>query len=186
MNKYLICIAALTLTTAAHAATQLPSSCIYEDSSSGHENCKTTKSVIRCPSGTYYDCATCLNGSDPIPTTVKVSTYETITYDTCPLLIVPTSCPDTCPNTTWTDVSGQNYQVRCNDSQRLTYCENRCKQGYYGSSTACERCLASGGTYGTTSGPGASAITECYLPSGTSFSNSTGSGTYTDNCYYTN
>ena len=61
-----------------------------------------------------------------------------------------------------------------------------CNQGYYKNGSKCERCPASGGVYGTTASAGSTSITSCYLPSGTSFSDSTGSGTYTGNCYYKN
>ncbi len=73
-----------------------------------------------------------------------------------------------------------------------------CATGYYGTPlysyterygdnfSGCYRCPSSGGVYGTTAGPGATDITECYLPAGTSFSDDIGSGTYSDDCYYTN
>lgn len=64
-----------------------------------------------------------------------------------------------------------------------------CEQGYYGRPTSslsgCTRCPSSGGVYGTTASSGATDITECYIPSGTSGSDSSGSFTYTGNCYYT-
>ncbi|MDE6481767.1 MAG: hypothetical protein K2L25_03050 [Alphaproteobacteria bacterium] len=64
----------------------------------------------------------------------------------------------------------------------------KCAVGYYGSpknaSSGCTRCPASGGVYGTTGAAGATSITECYLPSGTAFSDAAGSGEYTGNCYY--
>jgi len=59
-----------------------------------------------------------------------------------------------------------------------------CAKGYYKDGTSCARCPSSGGVYGTTASTGATSITDCYLPSGTTFSDSTGSGTYTSNCYY--
>ncbi|MBQ8367704.1 MAG: hypothetical protein IJX43_01425 [Alphaproteobacteria bacterium] len=74
----------------------------------------------------------------------------------------------------------------------------QCDTGYYGSAlysyterygdnfSGCYRCPSSGGVYGTTAGPGAISITECYLPAGTSFSDDIGSGTYSDDCYYSN
>lgn len=60
-----------------------------------------------------------------------------------------------------------------------------CAPGYYGKSNAigtggCTRCPdghTSAGGNGTT-------ITSCYIPSGTSFSDDTGSGTYTNDCYW--
>lgn len=74
----------------------------------------------------------------------------------------------------------------------------KCNQGYYKNGSACTRCPASGSVYGTTKGKpitgsllyteeyNATDITECYLPSGTPFiSNTSGSGIYTNDCYYT-
>lgn len=61
-----------------------------------------------------------------------------------------------------------------------------CNKGYYKNGTICTACPTSGGIAGTTSAAGATSITSCYLPSGASFSDSTGSGTYTGNCYYKN
>lgn len=61
-----------------------------------------------------------------------------------------------------------------------------CKPGYYLSDGDCKRCPSSGGVYGTTADKNTGGITSCYIPSGNSFSDSTGSGTYTGNCYYSN
>lgn len=68
--------------------------------------------------------------------------------------------------------------------------EYGCSAGYYqssgtGASMTCSRCPSSGGIYGTNS-IGTTSITSCYIPSGTSFSDDSGSGTYTGNCYYSN
>lgn len=59
-----------------------------------------------------------------------------------------------------------------------------CKPGYYLILGSCRRCPASNGVYGTTVDNNTNGITSCYLPSGT-----TGSDTYGDyeivgNCYY--
>ena len=73
-----------------------------------------------------------------------------------------------------------------------------CDTGYYGTPTytyterygdyfaGCYRCPSSGGVYGTTAGPGATSVTECYIPSGNTFSDDSGSGEYSGDCYYTN
>ncbi len=72
----------------------------------------------------------------------------------------------------------------------------RCTTGYYSASgkttvagmsaqsITCNQCPPSGGVYGTTSGPGATAITQCYLPGGTTGTDDTGAFTYTGDCYY--
>ncbi len=57
-----------------------------------------------------------------------------------------------------------------------------CAQGYYKDGNACSRCPS----FGTTAGTGSTTKTQCYLPSGTTFSESVGSGTYTANCPYVN
>lgn len=61
-----------------------------------------------------------------------------------------------------------------------------CKPGYYLSGTSCMRCPSSGGVFGTTADNNTGGITSCYLPSGTTGSDATGSFTYTGNCYYSN
>ncbi len=102
------------------------------------------------------------------------------------------------------DDSNNTYACVCSDkshlNQDLQLQTMKCDTGYYGtpsytytqrfpsgytdSFTGCTRCPSSGGGYGTTSSPGATSVTECYIPDGTSFSDDKGSGTYTDNCYY--
>lgn len=59
-----------------------------------------------------------------------------------------------------------------------------CKPGYYLSYGDCVRCPSSGGVYGTTVDNNTGGITSCYLPSGTTGSDSTGSYTITGSCYY--
>lgn len=88
--------------------------------------------------------------------------------------------------------NNSNYYI-CSETTITQYA---CAQGYYdsrgvgistsASGVSCTRCPSSGGVYGTTAGAGADAITDCYLPSGTAFSDTTGGGTYTGNCYYKN
>lgn len=59
-----------------------------------------------------------------------------------------------------------------------------CIQGYYRDKMECKRCPSSGGVYGTTKSSGATSITECYIPSGTEFSDSSGTWEYGQNCHY--
>ncbi|MCM1294380.1 MAG: hypothetical protein NC311_02360 [Muribaculaceae bacterium] len=61
-----------------------------------------------------------------------------------------------------------------------------CNAGYYKNGTACTKCSTATGHNSATSAAGVTAITGCYIPSGTTFSDSTGSGKYTSNCYYSN
>ena len=57
-----------------------------------------------------------------------------------------------------------------------------CKPGYYLSGVACHSCPSGG----TSADKNTGGVTVCYLPSGTTGSDSTGSYTYTANCYYSN
>ncbi len=61
----------------------------------------------------------------------------------------------------------------------------KCKDGYFYNGTTCERCPSSGGVYGLTGKVGAQSRTECYIPSGGSFSDASGSGVFSEDCYYT-
>ncbi|MDE5615240.1 MAG: hypothetical protein K2I81_00190 [Alphaproteobacteria bacterium] len=86
-------------------------------------------------------------------------------------------CPSECPSILWQDVSGQNYQTKCKDN---TTCEYQCKAGYYGTNTSCNACPGNG-----TSAIGSQLIHSCYLPDGTSGSDTTGSWTIEGGkCYY--
>lgn len=61
-----------------------------------------------------------------------------------------------------------------------------CDVGYYRSDNTCAQCPSADGAQGTTSSPGATAITSCYIPYGTSFSDPTGTGYHDGDSYYCN
>ena len=102
-----------------------------------------------------------------------------------------TYCPYKCPgctNINWTS-SSTGYESRlrptcdiysgnCNKTT-----EYRCAAGYYGNTlngnSGCSACPRGG-----TSPAGSKSITSCYLPNGTSGTDSTGSYVYTSDCYY--
>ena len=155
----------------------------------------------------YAAGATCYNGSsgsnfaiDNITffiepgctlSTSGCTTHECTKIDRCVCApssyLCPSSvqtCPEECPNLSWTALSGNpKAETRCNSDYQ---CEYRCAAGYYGSGVNCTQCPSSGGITGTSVAGDNATITKCYIPSGTSFSDSTGSGTYTNNCYWTN
>lgn len=114
-------------------------------------------------------------------------------------------CDGTCTNCTstlWTDYA-TGYQNKTTATCNTVTCkctkstDYRCAAGYYksgvirclgsidgsASCSGCSRCPPSGGIYGS-SAPGSTAITACYIPTDTSMSDSTGTYTYTSNCYY--
>jgi len=93
---------------------------------------------------------------------------------------------DTC---TQTDIKG------CVNNECVTTGNIYCKAGYYGNSpqlnkltkacTGCEKCPPSNNGPATTSTPGNNdTITKCFILSGSTFHDSTGSGRYTADCYY--
>jgi len=61
-----------------------------------------------------------------------------------------------------------------------------CERGYYKSGGNCNTCPSLGGVAGTTVAANATSITQCYLPAASQFSENSGQGTYTANCFYTN
>ncbi len=86
-----------------------------------------------------------------------------------PLIGSPTGCT-ACPENA-TCAGGNNSTFLCN-------------VGYFANGDTCERCPPSGGVYGTTAAAGATSRSECFIPAGTAFSDSVGSGTYSTDCYY--
>lgn len=84
------------------------------------------------------------------------------------------------------------YQYRyCTPCGQYGECEwgvrYRCAPNYYGTATAdqtgCNTCPPSGSVDGRSDG-GATSITGCYIPAGTSGSDETGNFTYAEKCYY--
>ena len=80
-----------------------------------------------------------------------------------------------------------NSAFLCDSCYETPLMDYRCATGYYGSSSngtsGCTRCPSEDGATGTSTA-GSTARTSCYMPSGTKFSNNTGSGQWTGNSYY--
>lgn len=78
-----------------------------------------------------------------------------------------------------------NKECTCDNTTVSAY---MCAKNYYGNPTsptdtnACTRCPANS----ITTDIGATSITSCYLKAGRSFSDTTGTYEYTENCYYKN
>lgn len=132
----------------------------------------------------------------------------------CPYNVNAAACTENCcdsPGTSTSEpdanhiitITTQTETVTCATSStgtNLVMCRTtgscKCEKGYYGSPAynllnggctgTCTRCPASGGVYGTTASSGATSITECYIPTGTSLSDTTGTYQFTGNCYYSN
>lgn len=136
-----------------------------------------------------FSCTSCDAGYELTQQTASVpGCSNEISFNVC-----RKSCDGTCSDCTtsaWT-AGNTGYQKRTYASCNTATCvctkrtQYRCAAGYYGTSSngtsGCSRCPSNG-----SSTAGATAITSCYLPSGTTGSDSTGSYTYTSNCYYSN
>lgn len=138
-------------------------------------------------------CSSCLSGAE-LSTAFWSSTVcqkNSFSYSDC-----VKSCPD-CTNcisdTTWTRVTTLSpYEKKttrtCNCGTCVENTAYRCAVGYYGSSTngtsGCTRCPRDeGGNYGT-SPAGSTVVTACYIASGQTFTDATGTGSYVGNCSY--
>ena len=116
------------------------------------------------------------------------------TYDTdcpggkCVMSGTGTTCTSlNCKSTNWTAYATGYERRTYKYCATLTRCASsiqyRCAAGYYGSSTmgtsGCTRCPNDGSSVA-----GSTVITSCYLPSGTTLTDSTGTYTYTADCSY--
>ncbi len=153
----------------------------------------TTKCYKASSSGNIYKvfiCSACAHG------TLGDATLSELIPE-CNLLTPVTQCCNACDSASCTsDTTFSAYRTgyeskstrmcSCLNGCKVTSTSYRCAAGYYGSSTngttGCTAC-PNGGT--SVAGSNTS-ITSCYLPTGTKFSDTSGSGEYTENCYYKN
>ncbi|MDE6481740.1 MAG: hypothetical protein K2L25_02890 [Alphaproteobacteria bacterium] len=151
----------------------------------------TTK-CYKTPSGKIFKvfiCTSCVRG------TLGEATLSELIPE-CNSLAPVSQCCDACDSASCTGdttyiAHGAGYESKstrtcsCLNGCKVTSTSYRCAAGYYGTSTngttGCTAC-PNGGT--SVAGSNTS-ITSCYLPTGTKFSDPSGSGDYTGNCYYT-
>ncbi len=84
-------------------------------------------------------------------------------------------------------VSGSSGYYHRGSLAACTYCDNGYYLQKYSSGNMCLLCPSGSAAYYSAAGTtvyGASAITGCYLPSGTSFFDSAGTGSLLGDCYY--
>lgn len=155
--------------------------------------CTRSVNTITCGGVNYYDCTSCEEGytlgeatvTDPGNSSVTY-TYGTCTKDFSGNPIPVTECPDDCPSTTEWTATTLNREAICVGSILARSCSYRCIKGYYQGTLICTRCPVSEyGVRGTTAAAGATSQEECYIPAGTAFSDDSGSGILTSDCYYT-
>ena len=140
-----------------------------------------------CYNGTRVrSCNTCQTGYTRTSFRITPSgCSNSVTYYTCTK--EEPDCDgtcDDCESTGWTSLSG-NRETRtlaeCNTAtcECTKSIEFRCVAGYWGSGSTCSACPAPG-----TSSAGTTTMRGCYIPAGTTGSDSTGTYKYTANCYY--
>ncbi len=120
-------------------------------------------------------CMDCTNGNG------KCSTYALTCCSPCQFRPVE-ECSGTI-TTEGDDCDMVETKNLVNEECRTTITYHAHK-GYYSDRLACRECPTSGVAAGTTAEDGATKITQCYMPTGAAFSDGTGSGTYTGDCYY--
>ena len=153
-------------------------------------SCGTVNMVYDCGTkGVYCDCASC-SGLQTLEETTVTVLSQTITYNKCVLSGGISADCSTCVSADWAAYStGYESKVSATCNSRTGACTRktsyRCAAGYYGSSTngtsGCAKCPSPG-----TTDAGATSITECCIPSGTTGSDTTGTYTYTSQCCYSN
>ncbi|MDE6250243.1 MAG: hypothetical protein K2M34_01245 [Alphaproteobacteria bacterium] len=96
-------------------------------------------------------------------------------------------CANNCTDIDWTAGNdGYEYSVTCGANCDTTR-KYRCAKNWFGTSTdgvnGCNRCWEAAGA--VTKAAGSTQPTDCYIPSGTEFSDTSGKGHYAADCYYT-
>ena len=157
-------------------------------------NCCMNSCSISC-SGVTYDsqctnnffCNSCKTTTGTNINGVVVTTNRSITT-TCSNCHVTPACSVT--STTYKCASGY-YGTATSASSGCTACPTNatcsggngstfvCNRGTYKSGSGCESCPSPG-----TSPSGSTSISACYIPSGTTGSDGSGTYKYTANCYY--
>ena len=169
------------------------------------QNCATTESLGCLGTGEssggnipiggkyeYKSCKTCPSGFTRKAMTANTGDKcGTLTWYTC--VKEEPDCDGTCDNcesTGWTKgVNGTETRTVATCNTQTCICtkkfESRCAAGYYGTGlptvggSSCTQCPSPG-----TSAAGSTSQSDCYIPAGTTGSDSTGTYKYTANCYY--
>lgn len=202
IGQYMASAAILPVCSASMCTTSIPVSNVISNCSNYSDNCYNGTKIRTCN--------TCNTGYTRTQQTTNVSTCTgTIQYYNCVSgsgggIIEPIECDGTCDNCTsgfWIASGTAGYQKRTVATCNTSTCEctrtikYRCAAGYYGTPpeiqlvgnlTGCSECPPTSDAATRTSPAGTTAITGCYISSGTSFSDTSGDGTYTNKCNYTN
>ncbi|MDE6478141.1 MAG: hypothetical protein K2L95_03205 [Alphaproteobacteria bacterium] len=184
-------IMAIGCAGASHAANEIIGTTCTE---SAWQSCLTNYGVTYDSSCSNSACSLCNNRSSSagLTNSFGIVTSTTYRYETnCPSSYGGTatcSCKQT--SSSYKCASGY-YGTATSSTSGCTACPSNatcaggnnstfsCNKGYYKDGSSCSACPGIG-----TSAAGATSISSCYIPAGTTYSDSTGGGEYTANCPY--
>lgn len=158
LGAVLVGVCAANAATVGNDYTQLQNCCTKAEDQSNAAAAGSNCEAWRCPSGTIlrtlFVCTSCNTGYFAGTETIQCEN-NTLSLTTC-------------------------------TKSGLGGFDRVCSQGQYSNGVGgCASCPSDGyGNAGTTSGTGATSISECYIPAGSVFSDSTGSGVYNSDCSY--
>jgi hypothetical protein len=143
--------------------------------------------VVCYESNNFYSCQTCANGYNIKSGNTQNTGSCTFIYQDCEINC--NGCENCISDTNWVaHATGYEKKVDRNcdcNTCNTTGTSYRCAADYYGTSTngstGCTACPES-----KSSAAGATAITSCYIPAGTTDEDTIGNYTYTSDCYYSN
>ncbi len=156
-----------------------------------YQDGRETAAELRCTRcGFGYTLITLSHNTDDIDTGASCEDNDRYA------VVCAAPCDSNCKSDTGWSNDSEGVEIMtdryCAHSNKVCLETNfyQCAAGYFGSATDdtdnCTTCAAATGNNAAQSLAGAQKITECYLPSGSPFSDSIGSGKYTAKCYYTN
>ena len=195
MKKHLFTIAAAFIVVYGMPIFNANALSIINPPTDFEDDCSTA-SIQACITGTTYAASCNTVNCNACKTAPITSTSNGVVTTTKQAFVThcgssPATCSCDTTSRTYACASGY-YGTATSGTSGCTACPSNatcsggngstfsCNKGYYKSGSSCTACPSDG----TTSGSGATSVSSCYIPSGTSFSDGTGSGSYTGNCYY--
>jgi len=140
-------------------------------------------------------CRTCQTGYNRVPlSNVGVFFQDINCSPPFEIMTCQSNCTGctNCNSTDWANTMN-GVQAKVTSTCNCNTCNStpafRCQTGYYGTPTnatsGCARCPKMGDTYGTTTGPGKTSITDCQFPANITLTDETGTYKFTSPCAYT-
>ncbi len=191
MTKHLVIAAAFVAAISPCTVNAL--SAITSCTESDWKMCLANYGVKYAASCSNMACGQCRNGLNGLVNSYGVITTTSYVYDVnCPTEYGGTATCECRQRGVSYKCGGGYYGTATSSSTGCTKCPDNatcaggngstfsCAIGYYKNGSQCTQCPDGG----TTSAAGATSISSCYIPLGTSFTEIPGNGLYTRNCPY--